>query len=93
MVESCYNIGVIYGSDSVGGIVGCNFYYSTVKNSYNIGGISYTSGYGGAIIGENWATAADCYYLASTCNNGIGSRNTSGANKKTESELKDVSLK
>lgn len=92
LVESCYNIGVIYGSDSVGGIVGCNFYYSTVKNSYNIGGISYTSGYGGAIIGENWATAADCYYLASTCNNGIGSRNTSGANKKTESELKDVSL-
>ena len=92
LVESCYNIGTIYGDGSVGGIVGCNYYYSTVKNSYNIGGISYTSSAGGAIIGENWTAAEDCYYLASTCNNGIGSRNTSGANKKTESELKDVSL-
>ena len=92
LVESCYNIGVIYGSDSVGGIVGCNFYYSTIKNCYNIGGISYTSGYGGAIIGSNWQNATNCYYLASTCDRGIGTGSTAEVNSKTETELKNAGL-
>lgn len=92
LVESCYNIGVIYGSDSVGGIVGCNFKYSTIKNCYNIGGISYTSGYGGAIIGSNWQNATNCYYLASTCDRGIGTGSTAEVNSKTETELKNASL-
>ena len=64
IVEKSYNAGNVSGGTSVGGV--CGYNNSNVKESYNIGTVTSTTGKNVAgVCGEN-ATSAhvqDCYYL------------------------------
>ena len=63
-VTNCYNTGAVVGTGSygdIGGIVGM-LGSGGVKNCYNTGNISGEDDIGG-IVGNNYGTATNCYYL------------------------------
>ena len=81
-VTGCYNTAAISGAaakDGVGGIVGRahNAYGGTVAGCLNTGAVTATGERAGAIVGSKGSNvmpaAANCYYLESTCGQGIGS--------------------
>ena len=64
IVEKSYNVGKVSGGTSVGGV--CGYNNSNVKESYNIGTVTSTTGKNVAgVCGENgeYAHVQDCYYL------------------------------
>ena len=64
IVEKSYNVGKVSGGTSVGGV--CGYNNRNVKESYNIGTVTSTTGKNVAgVCGENYTSAhvQDCYYL------------------------------
>jgi len=89
-IENCYNTGKVTGEDYVGGISGCNYYYSKILNSYNTGAVSGTS-YVGGINGryDTTSTISNCYYLKGTATYGIGTTSSDeGAEPRAEVYMK-----
>ncbi len=66
-VANCYNRGAVEGASYVGGVVGWNYYASTVENCYNTATVSGSGNVGG-IVGWNnytYATVSDCIFDSS----------------------------
>lgn len=88
-IVSTYNKGNINSVDlekevNLGGICGQNLSESAVNNSYNIGTIS-GKGYIGGIVGSNFGSMANCFYLDSTVD-------IKENESKTEDEMKNIDL-
>ncbi len=70
-VANCYNTGEIDGSNAegtkIGGICGQNISDSYIYTSYNIGKIKASSVAGG-VVGANFGTISNCYFLNSVSN-------------------------
>lgn len=116
IVDSCYNTGEIKSNNSnidgivsnlggnslgVGGLVGCVFSDSELRNCYNIGKVIFTNNPSlnniqnntyGSITGNTYGNVSNTYYLNTTCNRGecnhTGTINNNGI--KTSSELKNL---
>ncbi len=82
-VEYCYNTGAITGKSNtkngVGGVVGkLNYTGSSLINSYNAGTVTDAEGGNGtigALVGnksENGIVVGNCYYLETSCAQGVG---------------------
>ena len=70
-VTNCYNTGTVSSRMSnVGGVVGRNR-YGTVENCYNTGTVTGRNNVGD-VVGYNYSTVQNCYYLTDTANSGIG---------------------
>ena len=81
-LTGCYNTAAISGAgtkEGVGGILGQahNAYGGSVAGCLNTGAVTATGERAGAIVGSKGSNvmpaAANCYYLESTCGQGIGS--------------------
>lgn len=89
-VANCYNTGEIDGSNAegtkIGGICGQNISDSYIYTSYNIGKISASSVAGG-VVGANFGTISNCYFL-----NSISNQVPNEEYAKTEEEMKNSIL-
>lgn len=72
-VMNSYNTGIVIASGGTinfaGGIVGYNL-EGVVKNCYNTGGVTGTEA--GGVVGRNYQTAENCYWLSSAIMGGFG---------------------
>lgn len=65
-VSECYNTGSVSGTTKVGGIVGDQYAYGCgIKDVYNIGTVTASTGYAGGIIGNFRAGRLENAYMAS----------------------------
>ena len=88
-ISNCYNKGTIDASNcegaKIGGICGQNVSESYINSSYNIGKINFKTSADG-VVGADFGTISNCYYLDTTVNN----RNDKYV--KSETDLKSVIL-
>ena len=102
IIQECYNIGTVSGTNWVGGVCGQND-RGTLENSYNIGTVSGIKV--GGVCGENWnnGTVKGCYSKVSgrgvCCDNSgtvencyylsdtSGTAHSQGGTSKTEAEF------
>ena len=82
-VTDCFNTAAVSGAECVGGVVGCNSYYTsyngTVTGCYNIGTVNCTSFYGGGVVGANAANMTNNYYLDTAAAGGMNGSDTQGS--------------
>ena len=62
-VTGCYNTGKVSGNSYVGGVVGENSGISTVENCYNTGTVTGTDDRVGGVVGYNFDSVTNCYFL------------------------------
>ena len=80
LVENCSNNGYVLGTESVGGIIGTNAYYTSIDACFNSGKIDANSGNQnnnsnvGGIIGLNMSSVSNCYNIGEI----IGKFNNAG---------------
>ncbi len=78
-IENCYNTGEVSGRRYVGGVSSYNSSTGTIENCYNTGKVSGSDSYGGGVVGCNYGTITNCYYLNTACKGGIGITGTTNA--------------
>lgn len=72
-ITDCYATGPVDGDDFVGGLVGVNDYGSKVLRNYSVGSVTGTASRVGGLVGYNYASVRDSYFLDSTGpDNGYG---------------------
>ena len=95
IIESCYNTGLVYGRQLVGGVVGSLGNYNNMKNCYSVGTVTATAASNqrvGALAGSIGTTSmqvSDNYYLSGMTAAGAGGV-SSMYTAKTVAELKSA---
>jgi hypothetical protein len=90
-VHDCFNYARVTGTTFVGGLVGFNRQEATLAGCYNAGSV-FGEDIIGAVAGVNEdATVANCYYMESTCDFGIG-EGSGTAVERTAAEMQEPQM-